>query len=97
MKQLLAGAIIAFLSATAAASSDTDRGTGVLRKVDMDNQRIVIRHGDWANGNMSAMTMAMPVRSGVTLDSFSKGDKVRFEVARQGAEWVVTRMESEGR
>lgn len=97
MKRLIMVTLIASASAAAFASSDTDRGTGVLRKVDTDKQRIVVRHGDWANGNMSAMTMAMPVRSGVTLENFSKGDKVRFEVARQGSEWVITRLESEGR
>ena len=80
-------------SPVAANSRDTDSGIGERRKVDAPARRVIIRHGDWVGGNMSAMTMAMQVRPGVGLDSLQRGDRVRFEVARQGADWVLTKME----
>jgi Cu(I)/Ag(I) efflux system protein CusF len=96
MKRILIATamLLAAAGSYASGKTDTDRGVGVLRKVDSENQRIVIRHDDWANGNMAAMTMAMPVRNGVALSGLAKGDKVRFEVAREGQEWVVTRLEA---
>lgn len=98
MKRTL-GILLMALSAFAStpgfsAGGNTDSGIGEIRKIDAPARRVIIRHGDWVHGNMAAMTMAMQARPGVSLDALQRGDRVRFEVARQGADWVLTKVEA---
>lgn len=98
MKTVLAMMTLAAAVFSAApAYATTDAGEGEVRKIDAGARRIIIRHGDWEKGNMSAMTMAMQVREGVRLDAVRKGDQVRFAVAREGGDWVVTQIQPAGR
>lgn len=83
------------LSAHALAQSDS--GDGEIRKVDRDGKRVIIRHGDWKGGHMSAMTMALPVAEGVSLAGVRVGDKVNFEVRKQGEDWVLVRIQPQAR
>ena len=76
----------------ASAADKVDSGTGEIRKIEVDARRVIIKHGDWVRGNMSAMTMAMTVRTGVKLESLKKGDQVQFEVAQEKGDWVVTQI-----
>lgn len=93
MGKLMGTALLAAgMLASAAATGVTDAGDGEIRKVDATARRVIISHGDWQGGNMSAMTMAMPVREGVDLGGLRRGDRVRFEVERDGRDWVVTRV-----
>lgn len=75
----------------------TDSGDGELRKVDAAARRVIISHGDWTNGNMAAMTMAMQVKEGVDLSAMRKGDRVKFQVVQEGRDWVVTDMRADKR
>ena len=76
----------------AAHATVTDSGDGEIRKVDASSRRVIVSHGNWAGGNMSAMTMAMQVKEGVDLLVLRKGDWVRFEVVKEGRDWVITRV-----
>ena len=75
-------ALACTLSGHALAQSDS--GDGEVRKVDRDGKRLIIRHGDWKGGHMAAMTMALPVAEGVSLAEVRVGDKVNFDVRKQG-------------
>ena len=94
LKQLLQASLIALsiLPALGLAADSADSAEGELRKVDRNARRVIVAHGDWDKGGMHAMTMAMNVEKDVDLAKLQKGDKVRFEVTRQGGDWVITRI-----
>ena len=58
---------------------------GEVRKVDLDAQKITLRHGPIPNLDMPAMTMVFQVKA---------GDKVRFAADKIGGAYTVTRMET---
>jgi len=66
---------------------------GEIRKVDRDNRKITIKHGDIKSFDMPAMTMVFTVTDPVLLDAAKPGDKVRFVVVREGGKFVVTAIE----
>jgi Cu/Ag efflux protein CusF len=70
-----------------AASELTD---GEVRKIDMDNQKITLRHADIKNLDMPAMTMVFKVKDMSMLDKIGAGDKVRFRAEKVGGAIVVT-------
>ena len=100
MKKIVRNLFIALavsLSGVSAWASVTDSGDGELRKVDASARRVIISHGDWARGNMMAMTMAMQVKEGVDLSAVRKGDRVKFQVIQEGRDWIVTDMRADKR
>ncbi len=90
-------ALAVSLSGVSAWAAVTDSGNGELRKVDAAARRVIISHGDWARGNMTAMTMAMQVKEGVDLGAVRKGDRVKFQVVQEGRDWIVTDMRADQR
>jgi Cu/Ag efflux protein CusF len=76
--------------ATASAAALTD---GEVRKVDKAARKVTIKHGPIANVDMPAMTMAFDVKDPALLDKVKDGEKVRFRVEKEGANYVVTRLE----
>lgn len=75
-------------TATAAALSE-----GEIKKVDRQARRITIKHGPLANLNMPPMTMAFKVSDDSQIDSLNTGDRIKFVAGRQGAAYVVSRVE----
>ena len=78
--------------ATAAAAA-TDMASGEVRKVDMDNKKITIRHGEIKNLDMPGMTMVFQVKDPAMLDKVKAGDKIRFRAETLNGAIVVTEME----
>ena len=61
-----------------------------VRKVDKENRKITLRHGEIRDLDMPAMTMVFQVRDPALLDAVKAGDKVRFQAERaQGSFWVT--------
>lgn len=71
----------------------TDSGEGEIRKVNAEERQVILRHGDWKGGNMSAMTMPIAVAADVNLNSVQRGDRVAFDVKKDSGQWVVTRLQ----
>ena len=75
-------------------SQSDDKVAGEVRKVDRDNQKITIKHGEIKSLDMPPMTMVFTVKDPALLEVAKPGDKVRFGVAREGGKFVVTAIEA---
>jgi Cu(I)/Ag(I) efflux system protein CusF len=75
---------------TSAATSLTE---GEVRKVDLEQKKVTLRHGPIQSLEMPAMTMVFRVADTKLLDNVKVGDKVRFAVERANGAFVVTALE----
>ena len=73
-----------------AATSTMEMTDGEIRKVDMDNKKITIKHGEIKNLDMPSMTMVFQVKDAAMLDKVKAGDKVKFSANKIGGAIVVT-------
>ena len=101
-KTLFAALCIAALSAlappadaqsAAGTAATTEMTQGEVRKVDKENKKITLRHGEIKNLGMPGMTMVFQVKDPVMLDKLQPGDKVLFSAEKAGGAIVVTRIE----
>ncbi|HJV96119.1 MAG TPA: copper-binding protein [Albitalea sp.] len=77
------------------AATDNEMSEGEVRKIDKENKKITLRHGELKNLGMPAMTMNFQVKDPALLDKVQPGDKVRFVAEKaDGGALVVTRIES---
>jgi Cu/Ag efflux protein CusF len=76
--------------AQAAAAPTTE---GVVRKVDKDNRKITLKHGEITNLGMPPMTMVFRVDDAALLDRVQPGAKVRFRAEQDGGSFKVTAIE----
>lgn len=93
-----------FLTAAAQAMDDSRMGgtaagtaaemtDGEVRKVDKDNKKLTIKHGDIRNLDMPGMTMVFQVKDPAMLNQVKVGDKIRFKVEKAGREFVVSELQ----
>lgn len=66
-----------------------------VRKVNLEQGTITLKHGDIRNLDMPAMTMMFPVKDKSQIKSIQKGDQVLFLVERINDEVVVTSIEKQ--
>ena len=95
---MLAGAVHAQSATGAAVTNQIATASGEMteaevRKVDKENQKITLRHGEIKNLDMPAMTMVFRVSDTAMLDKVQAGDKVRFTAAKDGGKLTVTAIE----
>lgn len=69
------------------AASMTD---GEVKKVDLENGKITIKHGDIKHLDMPGMTMVFTAKDKSLLTGIKAGDKVKFMVINEGGKMVVT-------
>jgi Cu(I)/Ag(I) efflux system protein CusF len=67
---------------------------GEVRKVDKDNQKITLKHGELKNLGMPGMTMVFQVKDPAVLNKVKPGDKVRFAADKAGSGFIVTEIEA---
>lgn len=75
---------------TTATASMTD---GEVRKIDKENQKITLKHGDIKNLDMPGMTMVFKVKDAAMLDKVQVGSKVKFKAEKADGAIVVTNVE----
>jgi len=63
---------------------------GEIKKIDLDNGKVTIKHGDIKNLDMPGMTMVFPVKEKSLLNNLKPGDKVKFMVINEGGKMLVT-------
>lgn len=63
---------------------------GEVRKIDKENQKITLKHGDIKNLDMPGMTMVFQVKDPAMLEKVKAGDKVRFKAEKSNGAIVVT-------
>ena len=80
--------------AAAAAGADqmADMTDGEVRKIDKENKKITLKHGEIKNLQMPGMTMVFQVKDSAILDSVKQGDKVMFKADKANGAMVVTEM-----
>ena len=72
----------------------TPQSEGEVRKVDLAQGKVTLRHGPLANLDMPAMTMVFTATDKKLLDGLKEGDKVRFTADKQNGAYVVTAIEA---
>lgn len=76
------------------AAASADMADGEIRKVDMDNKKITIKHGEIKSLDMPGMTMVFQVKDPAMLEKVKTGDKVRFKAEKAGGAIVVTEIQA---
>jgi Cu/Ag efflux protein CusF len=66
---------------------------GEIRKIDRDNKKMTIKHGDIKSLDMPGMTMVFQIRDTALLEAFKTGDKVKFVAEKLDGAFVVTGMQ----
>lgn len=64
-----------------------------VRRIDVPNKRVTLRHGEIKSLDMPPMTMVFHVEDPALLDGLSPGDNVRVQVIKQGRQYRVTALE----
>ncbi len=85
--KIVSTALLAGFCMAAHAQDYTD---AEVRKVEKENNRITLRHGEIKNLDMPAMTMVFHVNDASVLDRLKAGDKVRFKAAQEAGKFIVT-------
>ena len=67
-----------------------DMADGEIRKVDIENKKLTIKHGEIKNLDMPGMTMVFQVKDAAVLTKLKAGDKVKFSAEKSGSAIVVT-------
>ena len=76
-----------------APSTSADMADGEVRKVDKENKKMTIKHGEIKNLDMPPMSMVFLVRDPALLDKIKPGDKIRFSAEKLEGAFVVTGIE----
>jgi Cu(I)/Ag(I) efflux system periplasmic protein CusF len=80
--------------AAASASEAVAISQGEIRKIDLANQKITLRHGPLANLGMPPMTMVFQVQDATQLEGLKVGDKVSFVAQQQGSQFVASELQA---
>ena len=79
------------VSASAPAADLTD---GEIKKIDKDNKKLTIKHGEIKNLDMPGMTMVFQVKDPAMIDDVKVGDKIRFAAEKGATGFVVTTIQA---
>lgn len=82
------------LVAAASSTPTPDMTDGEVRKIDKDNQKITLKHGEVKNLGMPGMTMVFKVKEAGALDALQVGSKIRFAAEKADGALVVTAIEA---
>ncbi|AKJ31314.1 copper-binding protein [Caldimonas brevitalea] len=83
-------ATLLLLASGAAMAQMTD---GEVRKIDKDNGKITIKHGEIKHLDVPAMSMVFRAQPAGLIDKVQVGDKVRFRAEKVGGTYTVTSIE----
>ena len=88
IKTIAAAALLAF-STAAAVADDATWTSGEIKKVDVAQSKLTIKHDEIKNLDMPSMTMVFFVPDAKTLEGLKKGDKKQFDFADMNGRLVV--------
>lgn len=80
-------------SGSLAAFADAALTDAEVRKVDRDNQKVTLKHGEIKNLDMPPMTMVFTVSDPKLLQKVQAGDKVRFRAINEAGKITVTEIQ----
>ncbi len=67
---------------------------GEVRKIDKEQGKVTLKHGEIKHHDMPAMTMVFKLKDPQMLDKIKEGDKVKFDTDRMDGAWTVTKVEA---
>ena len=67
---------------------------GEVRKIDLENKKITLKHGEIKNLEMPGMTMVFQVKDPAMLDTVKPGDKVMFRAEKANGALVLTEIKT---
>ena len=76
------------------AANGADMTEGEVRKIDKEQGKITLKHGEIKNLDMPGMTMVFKVKDAAMLDKVKEGDKVGFTAEKIGGAFTVTGIET---
>jgi Cu(I)/Ag(I) efflux system protein CusF len=65
---------------------------GVIRKIDREQGKVTLKHGEIKNLDMPGMTMVFNVKDKAVLEGLATGDKVRFRATQDGGQLLVVEL-----
>lgn len=71
----------------------TPQSEGEVRKIDLVQGKVTLRHGPLVNLDMPAMTMVFTMGDKKLLEGLKEGDKVQFSADRTDGGYVVTALQ----
>ncbi|MBB5018465.1 Cu/Ag efflux protein CusF [Chitinivorax tropicus] len=74
----------------AQATAAANQVDGEVKKINPEQGKITIKHGNIPHLNMPGMTMVFGVKDATLLDRIKPGDLVKFTVTQEGARLVIT-------
>ncbi len=76
-------------SKMAANTAPVDMSDAEVRKVDVEQGKVTLKHGPIKNLDMPPMTMVFTVKDKAMLDSVKTGDKVKFKAVNENGKMTV--------
>ena len=64
-----------------------------IRKIDLENKKITLKHGEIKNLDMPGMTMVFQVKNAAMLENIKAGDKVMFTADKVDGAFMVMSIE----
>lgn len=78
----------------AAAAASSPLSEGEVRKIDLEQGKVTLRHGPLSNLDMPPMTMVFTAVDPKLLDGLKPGDRVRFTADKKNGIYIVTAIEA---
>lgn len=78
----------------AQAPASAEMVDGEVRKIDAENKKITVKHGEIKNLQMPGMTMVFQVKDPAMLGNLKVGDKIRFAAENSSGAIVITQLEA---
>lgn len=94
IRSILASTLVAVGTCAALTSfAQTAMVDAEVRKVDKENQKITLKHGEIKNLDMPAMTMVFAVKDPAMLDQVKVGDKLQFRADNENGKFTVVEIQ----
>lgn len=78
---------------SAAAATSLPMTDAEIRKIDLENKKITLKHGEIKNLDMPGMTMVFQVKDTAMLEKVKAGDKVKFTADKVNGAYTVMSIE----
>ena len=78
---------------SAAATATLPMVNAEVRKVDLENKKVTLKHGEIKNLDMPGMTMVFQVKDTAMLEKIKAGDKVKFTTDKVNGAYTVMTIE----
>jgi Cu(I)/Ag(I) efflux system periplasmic protein CusF len=98
---LLSSAAFSYAASHAAAPAASSAATTTtlpmadaeIRKIDLENKKLTLKHGEIKNLDMPGMTMVFQVKDATMLEKVKAGDKVKFTADKVNGAFTVMSIE----